>query len=267
MKRPRTTAMITRSESKKLCLPQSSDPFLPIEIIEQNIRKEIVESFKFGNNTPKYMERTIKNIRAVNESWRTYFDEPNIIRTIISNASSIPCYRGLLAHSINLSSVKNYLNQSEELNCSIATIDRNKIKDLIKAGADINYCYQHAGKIVVFPILLMAQDDYDKTKLLLDLGADQNIACALTPLGFAMLINAIKFIQLFLEYHPRCKHVKEAIQTENLEIVQLILQQKDIPTEEIEIAKEFAIEQKNDTFIQLLNEYVNTQKNKETCLK
>lgn len=259
MKRSHSHKAVVREKIKKPHLSQTS-PSLPLDIIENNIRKAIVESFKFDNNDPKSIDFTLKNIRAVNRSWKTYFDDHDTIRTIISNASSIPYYRGILAHSINLPSVKNYLEQSEELNLHIANLDDNQIKERIKNGADINYCEQFNGKIRFFPILLKTMEDYNKTKFLLDLGADQNIACTtLTPLSFALLNNKTKFVQLFIEYNPHNKHVKEAIQTDDINIVQLILQQKDISIEDIESAKAVAIRQKNsDVFITLLDEYVHT---------
>jgi len=260
MKRQRNTT-ITDS-NKKQCLLTTTDSFLPKEI-EEKIRVDVVESFKFGNNTPQGIALVINTVRDVNRSWRNFFDSPDTIRTIISNASSIPHYRGVLANSsylMKLSSVRNYMQQSENLIGNIKTLDDNQVKTMIGAGADINYSFALAGTQLVFPILWNTQNNYEKTKLLLELGVDQNIECnSLTPLSFAVFYRNVKMIELFLGYKPQKKHVKDAIQADSLEVLQLVLQQKNISTEEIENGKEVARQQGNDAFIRLLNEYKNNK--------
>jgi hypothetical protein len=245
--------------SKKLCLPKE---------IWAIIGDAFVETFKHDCNAPLVVAGKIKNMRCVNKALRDYTDNPNTIRTIIINASETPYYRGFLANSINLPSVKNYLQQSETLNSSIKKLNLEEIGNYIKVGADINYCHQCAGNMLVFPILTHTRSNYATTKLLLELGADQDIALdILTPLSFAMFTQKIELIKLFLEYNPRNKHVKEAVEIENLEILQLILQQKDISAQEIEDAKEVARKQENDIFMKLLDQYAGNQNNTEICIK
>jgi len=271
MKRQRTTDQPNTGKKQCLSIGPADSMLLPEEII-QVIRTKTTESFVCDQDTPREIAHVIKKIRLVNKSWRDFLDDPKTIRTLISNASATPYDRGFLANSPYLTKfppIENYMKQSEKLIRNIATLDDDQIKAAILAGADINYCFSFSGGILIYPILTMlnsrampyTENIHSKFRLLLDLGADQNIIVGKnTLLGCAIAWNNIKLIELLLEYNPCNKHIVEAVKIGNVKAAQLILQQKDIPTQDIERAKEIARKNGDDIFIQLLDEYIAMKK-------
>jgi len=225
-------------------------------IIEKEIRnKHLLNSF----NRDSDIAKEIKNFSLVNKSWFTFFNAPDTTRTIISKASFEFCneYRKCVAESLKHIAANNYIIQSQKLYENIATLTENEIKDLITAGADVNYKIHN----MAMPIFHM-ELDCTKLELLINLGTDLNKALIddkFTPLEYFILGQQIDHIKLFIKHKPHKKGLVCAIQTRKKEIIDLVLQQTDIPIEEIQQARATADKiddpQLKTFFMNLLNNY------------
>jgi hypothetical protein len=158
----------------------TSSPFLPIEIL----RSIVIDSLKDESLIPpKSVQAKIQNICLISREFHQYISRPDIIRIIIGNASMYMSHlRGNFASHITTPAVQNYIEKSQALYNNINILTVEKMNLLIKEGADINYCHfvftKHNYTLTNLypPILFKTQNDYVKSKLLLDLGANPTIS-------------------------------------------------------------------------------------------
>lgn len=239
MKRPRTETSEEQT-SKKICSLDPSKQYLPTDIIISTF----IESFKTGVNNSKTIQNNIHNVSLVNKDFYHQVNLPHNIREIINNAGHRLC-RVFLANTLTLPAVKNYVQQSENLHTKINLLTHDQIKKLVCAGADVNYCCCLDVSKYSYPVLMHTRNDYDKTALLLELGADPDMSNGHenvpTPFQYALVTEDINLIKLFLAHKPRLKYLKTAVQTKNDEIITLILEDKNISIPELNEALETII--------------------------
>lgn len=164
MKRPRNETP-EEQPSKKICSSeQPSGQYLPTEDILVPI---LISSFKMGIYNTFTAQNNIHNMSLINKSFHHHINLPCNIRKILNNLYyANPYCHALFTYSLTLPSVKKYLRKSIKLFNCIRCLTPDKIKKLVRAGADVNY-FDYLDSI-----LSRTHGDYDKTTLLLELGAD-----------------------------------------------------------------------------------------------
>jgi hypothetical protein len=177
---------------------------LPIEIIE----KICIGLFRRYQN-PLAVKATIGQICAINKQFCACMYNPNFIRTILNNVANCPLFdwKASLANQIKTKPIQNYLLQSISLNLNIQSLDEDQIRESIRNGADINYCnsFVETGTLCE-PILRKIENDYNKTKLLLELGAnpyltDRNDQFS-SAFGRATKKGKSQLLELYISYYP-----------------------------------------------------------------
>jgi ankyrin repeat protein len=119
----------------------------------------------------------------------------------------------------------------EQLLDAVKGKDINKVKALVKEGANVNYLHDTGMSALLWA---ESQDDLEMAKLLLDEGADLNFRYPPrkhTLLQMAALEERIDLIKLFLSYNPDINlrdgfgnnPLWSACHTNNLEIIELLL--------------------------------------------
>lgn len=247
MKRPRNETPDEQA-SKKICSSEPSYQYVPAEILlpafidlfkkngRTSFKVDSSRSFKKGISWAKTIQNNICNISLINKDFYRQVNLPHNIRSIVNNADPTGCRRGYLANIRPLPAVKNYIQQSEKLHININVLTHDQIKKLVEAGADANYCCYFANSKYCYSVLMHTRSDYDKTALLLELGADPNMSNGVqgpSPFQYALFTKDIALLKLFLAHKPRLRHVKAAVQTKNDEIITLVLQDKNIPITEL----------------------------------
>jgi hypothetical protein len=197
-------------------------PDLPMEIMDLCC----TDLYKSYDTPEKFHYGTIK-MCLINKAFYSYTNNPITIRTIFNNAHIEPVYtRGTLVRLINIDDfAKSYIKQSEKLFDTIHTIDNDGIRHLVNTGADVNYADGLLRGVYDKCVIFKTQHNYEKTKLLLKLGADINTTSGTeTPLKQAIRNQDIDMIKLLITYKPMVPCLKEAIKTKNPTILELILE-------------------------------------------
>lgn len=245
MKRPRNEVS-DEQPSKKICsFEQPSEQHLPTEILIS----AFINSFKIKNpytprnvDYPKKIQNNIHNASLVNKDFYRQVNLPRNIRSIINLADHAHPCRGFLVNRLTLPAAKSYVQQSEKLHTNINLLTHDKIRELVSAGADVNYCCCAKDSKYCYPVLMHTRGDYGKTTLLLELGADSNMTNGHpgipSPFQYALSTENIDLLKLYLVHQPRLKHLCIAIETKNDEIIALILLDKNIPLAELNKALE-----------------------------
>lgn len=220
--------------SKKICsFEQPAKQYLPTEILIS----AFINSFKIGANFPRTVQNSILNGILVNKDFYRQINLPHNMRRIINFAEYTCLCPGFLANRLTLPAAKNYVQQSENLHTHINLLTHDQIRTLVSTGADVNYCSYDEDSKYSYPLLMHTRDDYGKTTLLLELGADSNITNGRfgvpSPFEYAVSTENIDLLKLYLAHHPRLKYLCTAIETKNDEIIALILLDKNIPLREL----------------------------------
>ena len=252
--------MITTFSANILCMRQQLS-ITPLSPLPTELVKDILDKSCHCYKTSKEFYYGITCMSLLNKAHHSHINNPNTIRSII-NSIPIGAYnsrgaliRGNIMSPIKMTGITNYILQSETLCENINKINIDTIKKLVYNGADVNY-FHTQGSEEIFPPIYKIDKNYEKTKLLLELGFDINFNCRLEgPLARAIRKQNIDMIKLFITYKPHYKYLIEAIQTKNPEIIQLILQQEDIPLEKIKEGKKIAHEHDDIKVIKFLNAY------------
>ncbi len=199
-----------------------SSPFLPLDIIHSIVMDSLKEEKLIP---PHLVQAKIQNTCLISSEFYQYISRPDITRIIIGDASRYMSHlRGNFASQIHTPAVHNYIKKSQILHNNINRLTAPQIKELLIGGADINYCHfvftkdNYRLTNLYPPILFKTQNDYDKSKLLLDLEADPTICFldlkgnfvdqrthpdtfeVISPLGDAKRRANTKLVKLYSEY-------------------------------------------------------------------
>lgn len=213
--------------------------------IEPNLRERVVcHLFPYSFNetdNPKKIHDHIANMKGVSKKIKKYVESRPVTQAIINHLSHQK-HQDYLSEKIATAEMTNYFQKSNILHHKINYIGPRKIKALLEQGADINYFPRWKS-----PLLFKTLHNYNKTKLLLDHGANPNaIYCGKTALQLMIEKNCFSMTKLLLTYNPDNKCLPVAAFYQNFRIINLVLQKKDIPASELNEALGVALQKKNN---------------------
>jgi hypothetical protein len=234
MKRaPSTIIEKTQCPTKKT-KPEIIPPTLPFELQI----KIFLDFSSYGLTKHNAYEtcRHVTNIAHITRALSIYVNAPKNIRDIINGIADDHTDHYSIANKIDIRGAKNYIHQNNRLSLQLISNSPpypNLLKEMITAGADINY-KNNLGK----PFLHRASErSCLHTKTLLDFGANPNVTYQeKTVLERAIKNKNLEMIKLLLAHKPHNKCLHAAIDTQDTEIIGLILQQKDIPIDQLKYA-------------------------------
>jgi len=164
-----------------------------------------------------------------------YVNSPEITRTIVNTISN--CRKqNFFSKKLDTPGMKNYLKKNSILykyignNMGIKNANR-----LIRNGGDVHYQpILLTNNALQPPLLFKALNSYKKTTVVLNKGANINIRFKnKTALQQSIEQNNVNLVKLLLKYNPQDLYLDLAIYYQNHKIINAILQQKNIPLEEL----------------------------------
>jgi hypothetical protein len=238
--------------------------------IDAPIQRKIIFDFFISSlnstDTPQVARDHMKNMIRVNKELCAFVNRPDITRTIIGNVSN-HCNQHYVAQIIGTAGAQNYIMRSE----CFYNFDRkdytSSVAQLIEQGADINY-YPINGQSIrecnwssachdesPHNILRGVVHSYREAHVPPLMAVRRKQGEIYTPLHLAIRAQNIPIIELILLHKPRIKCVLDAVNTRNPEIIELILQQEDIPLDEARKGLNIATIQEDHSAIKLFETF------------
>lgn len=189
-----------------------------------------------------------------------YIYDPNHTRILINKISNY-CNQDIVAEQLKFPGSKKYLNINDPFHTQIRSFTKKTItRTLTKKCGDPHYFPQKKA-----PILFRVLTDCEKTKLLLDHGANINVRFnKSTILEKAITIPHMPLIKLLLPYNPDDKCLRFAVAHGREAILELILSTCIISCDEIHQGFINALDCYNSKAIQI---FLNTGMNSSPHLK
>lgn len=181
---------------------------------------------------PKEANDFIKNMTLVNKklcaTLYPYIHDANYTRILINKIAN-NCNQNIVAKQLKLPGAQLYLNKNNPLHAQIVGFHENTIHRFFITGGDPNYF--PAKKM---PLAFVAVPDCIRVKMVLDHGANVDVRFnGETLLQYAIKIHHIPLIRLVLQYNPQDKCLRHAMEAEQSDIFEMIINSNNLSAKEI----------------------------------
>lgn len=230
------------------------EPTFNISELRDRILFDLIPYSFNATDNPTKIRNHLRNISLINKNLYQYFNSPKVTHIIMNNISH-GRNQNVLAKKIATPGMVNYLKRNNTLHKYINFMQTNRIHRLLRLGADPNYYPKQISKQPLeIPLLFRSLNQYRKTKILLNAGANVNISFkGKTVLQQSIEQNKVNKVKLLLKYNPQNLCLPTAINYQNRKIINAILRQKNIPLQQLNYALGMAIQQSD---IQTINKLI-----------